>query len=231
MAKENILVVDDEEDILEMIRYNLSKEGYTVAGAQSGEGAVNAMRESSPDLVILDLMLPGMDGLDVCRHIKNNPQTGHIPVIMLTAKGTEADVVAGLEIGADDYVVKPFSMRVLLARIRAALRRKKAPIDDAAPLDFGDLVIYPARHAVYIGAAQVQLTAREFRILMMLARRPGWVFSREQIMDSTHEANVDYSSRAVDVHVMSLRRKLGAFGAHIETLRGVGYRFTDAIEN
>jgi two-component system alkaline phosphatase synthesis response regulator PhoP len=230
MSKANILIVDDEEDILEMIEYNLAKEGYTVSRALSGEKAISKIREQSPDLVILDLMLPGMDGLDVCRQIKNSPQTAHLPVIMLTAKGTEADVVTGLEIGADDYVIKPFSMRVLLARIRAGLRRKKVSSDESSPMDFGDLVIYPARHAVFVGVNEVQLTAREFRILMMLARRPGWVFSREQIMEATQDSNVDYSSRAVDVHVMSLRRKLGPQGSHIETLRGVGYRFSDAIE-
>ncbi len=230
MSKANVLIVDDEEDILEMIEYNLAKEGYGVTRAQTGEKALRKIQEELPDLVILDLMLPGMDGLDVCRQIKNDSRTVHVPVLMLTAKGTEADIVAGLELGADDYVIKPFSMRVLLARIRAALRRKKVPTDDSTPLDFGDLVIYPVRHAVFVGVNEVQLTAREFRILMMLARRPGWVFSREQIMDATQDSNVDYSSRAVDVHVMSLRRKLGPRGSHIETLRGVGYRFTDAIE-
>ncbi|HEY3293965.1 MAG TPA: response regulator transcription factor [bacterium] len=230
MSKANILIVDDEEDILEMIEYNLVKEGYGVTRAQTGEKALRKLKDEPPDLVVLDLMLPGIDGLDVCRQIKSHPETAHLPVIMLTAKGTEADIVTGLEIGADDYVIKPFSMRVLLARIRAALRRKKAPGDENTPLDFGDLVIYPARHAVYVGVNDVQLTAREFRILMMLARRPGWVFSREQIMDSTQDSNVDYSSRAVDVHVMSLRRKLGPRGSHIETLRGVGYRFSDAVE-
>ena len=230
MSKANILIVDDEEDILEMIEYNLAKEGYWVSRAQTGEKALRKLKDEPPDLVLLDLMLPGIDGLDVCRQIKSNPESNHIPVIMLTARGTEADVVSGLELGADDYVIKPFSMRVLLARIRATLRRKKAPADETAPLDFGDLVIYPVRHAVFVGVNEIQLTAREFRILMMLARRPGWVFSREQIMDSTQDASVDYSSRAVDVHVMSLRKKLGPQGSHIETLRGVGYRFSDAIE-
>jgi two-component system alkaline phosphatase synthesis response regulator PhoP len=230
MGKAKILAVDDEEDILDLIDYNLAKEGYQVTRAESGEKALRKLLEEQPDLVILDLMLPGIDGLDVCRQIKSNPVSTHVPIIMLTAKGTEADVVTGLELGADDYMIKPFSMRVLLARVRAALRRKKMPADDSAPLDFGDLVIYPARHAVHIGAKEAQLTAREFRILLMLARRPGWVYSREQIMESTQDSNVDYGSRAVDVHVMSLRKKLGECGAHIETLRGVGYRFKDTLD-
>jgi len=230
MGKAKILVVDDEEDILDLVDYNLTKEGYQVARADTGEKALRKLQDDQPDLVILDLMLPGIDGLDVCRQIRTNPVTMQVPIIMLTAKGTEADIVSGLELGADDYMIKPFSMRVVLARVRAALRRKKMPADESAPLDFGNLVIYPARHAVHIGARETQLTAREFRILLMLARRPGWVYSREQIMENTQDSAVDYSSRSVDVHVMSLRKKLGDCGAHIETLRGVGYRFKDTID-
>jgi two-component system, OmpR family, alkaline phosphatase synthesis response regulator PhoP len=231
MSKAKILAVDDEEDILDLIDYNLAKEGYQITRAQTGEQALRKMRDEPPDLVILDLMLPGIDGLDVCRQIKSDSRSSHVPVIILTAKGTEADVVSGLELGADDYVIKPFSMRVLLARVRAALRRKKMPSDESAPLDFGDLVIYPARHAITVGASDVQLTAREFRILLQLARRPGWVYSREQIMDATQDSSAEYTGRAVDVHVMSLRKKLGRCGSHIETLRGVGYRFKDSIDD
>jgi two-component system, OmpR family, alkaline phosphatase synthesis response regulator PhoP len=227
VSKARILVVDDEEDILEVVRFNLAKEGYAVTCASSGEEALKEIRAHTPDVVVLDLMLPGLDGMDVCRKVKAAPETAHVPVIMLTAKTEEADMVAGLEIGADDYVTKPFSPRVLLARVKAVLRRRDSADEEPTVLDFGDLSIHPILHLVKVQGETVELTATEFRLLLTLARRPGWVFSREQIVDSTQGTNAVVTSRSVDVHVVSLRKKLGACGEWIETVRGVGYRFRD----
>ena len=227
MAKGTILAVDDEEDILELVRYNLVKEGYQVICAETGEQALKEARSQRPDVIVLDLMLPGLDGLDVCRTLKSSAQTAQIPVIMLTAKGEEADMVTGLELGADDYVVKPFSPRVLAARVKAVLRRKHMPETQDEVLDFGSLSIHPEQHVVRVENKPVELTATEFRLLLTLARRPGWVFSRDQIVDSTQGANSVVTSRSVDVHIVSLRRKLGSMGACIETIRGVGYRFRE----
>jgi len=228
MAKEHILVVDDEADILELVEYNLSKDGYKVSRAETGEAALAKARAAMPDLVILDLMLPGLDGLEVCRRLKADPKTQHVPVVMLTAKGEEADIVAGLELGADDYITKPFRPRVLVARVRAVLRRKaKEALDDQAPLKVGDLEIQPGRHEVLVKGKPVDLTRTEFRILHLLARRPGWVFTRYQIVDGTQGDDAAVTDRSVDVHIVSLRRKLGPRGSAIETVRGVGYRFKD----
>lgn len=227
MAKANVLVVDDEEDILSLVRYNLEREGFSVITARSGEQAVTLARSKTPDLVVLDLMLPGLDGLEVCRTLKRDPQTKPIPVIMLTAKGAEADIVAGLEIGADDYLTKPFSPRVLVARVAAVLRRAGTePGDDKALLQFGDLAIDPNRHEVLVGGEAVELTATEFRLLHYLAKRPGWVFTRDQILHAVQTSDWPVTDRTVDVHVVALRKKLGACAAYIETVRGVGYRFT-----
>jgi two-component system phosphate regulon response regulator PhoB len=226
MSKGTVLVVDDEEDILEIVRYNLSKEGYRVICAESGEQALQKVRTDSPDIVILDLMLPGVDGLDVCRQIKSGAGTAPIPVIMLTARTQEADMVVGFELGADDYITKPFSPRVLSARVKAVLRRSRAQESDAVQ-HFGDLVIHAEQHEVKVQGKTADLTAMEFRILMTLVRRPGWVFSRAQIMDTTQGDNTVVTDRSVDVHIVSLRRKLGSCGECIETIRGVGYRFRD----
>jgi len=230
MAKGSILAVDDEEDILELVRYTLTKEGYDVTGAESGEQALKSVRTHRPDAIVLDLMLPGLDGLDLCRTLKGSPQTAQIPIIMLTAKGEEADMVTGLEMGADDYIVKPFSPRVLAARIKAVLRRKRMPENPEEPLKFGDLVIHPEQHQIRVNNKTVELTATEFRILLTLVRRPGWVFSRDQIVDSAQGSNAVVTSRSVDVHIVSLRRKLGNIGPCIETIRGVGYRFREPDE-
>lgn len=228
MAHESILVVEDEDDIRELLRYNLAREGYRVAAAASGEEALKAARESLPDLVLLDLMLPGLDGLEVCRALKQNPQTRKLPIVMLTAKGEEADIVAGLELGADDYVTKPFSLRVLLARLRAVLRRSRAapPLETEAVAVHG-MTIHPGRHEVLIQGRQVDLTATEFRLLHLLARRPGWVFTRGQIVSRLHGANHAVTERAVDVQVVSLRKKLGDWGKYVETVRGIGYRLKE----
>jgi two-component system alkaline phosphatase synthesis response regulator PhoP len=228
MAKEHILVVEDEEDILELLRYNLAKEGFRVTGALSGEEAVRAARSTPPDLIVLDLMLPGMDGLTVCRELKMDAKTRDVPIVMLTAKGEEVDIVAGLELGADDYVTKPFSPRVLLARIRAVLRRRRVeatPVSDSLVLH--DLAIHPGRHEVLVQGRPMDLTATEFRLLHFLARRPGWVFTRAQIVQGVQGEDYSVSDRAVDVQIVGLRKKLGPAGKYIETVRGVGYRLKE----
>jgi two-component system phosphate regulon response regulator PhoB len=228
MASEHILAVDDEEDILELIRFNLKREGYKVSCAATGEEALRQVRTDKPDLVLLDLMLPGLDGLEVCKRLKREPRTEDIPIIMVTAKGEESDVVAGLELGADDYVTKPFSPKVLVARVRAVLRRHNAePVEENAGIRIHDIVINPGRHEVLAAGKNVSLTFTEFRILHFLARRPGWVFTRMQIVDAARGEDVAVTDRSVDVHIVSLRRKLGDAGEYIETVRGVGYRFKE----
>lgn len=223
-----ILVVEDERDIVELLRYNLAKNGYQVMVAGKGEEALRLVRQTPPDLVLLDLMLPGMDGLDVCRALKGDPQTAGIPVIMVTAKGEEPDVVAGLELGAHDYVCKPFSPRVLIARIRACLRRvRQAPEAADDVVQYRDLVIDPVRHQVRLGEQSIDLTATEFVLLQFLARRPGWVFTRTQIIDAVRGSAYAVTERAVDVQVVGLRRKLGHYGEYLETVRGVGYRMRE----
>ncbi len=232
MARETVLVVDDEEDILELVKYNLDKEGYSVVCVATGEDALAATRMKMPDALVLDLMLPGVDGLEVCRRLKADPTTRQIPILMLTAKGSEADIVAGLELGAADYVTKPFSPRVLTARVKAVLRRDAEAAEADAAVHVGSVVIHPGRHQVLVGDVPVQLTATEFRILHFLARRPGWVFTRQQIVDAAqgddvYVADRYVTDRSVDVHIVSLRRKLGEAGTLIETVRGVGYRMQD----
>jgi len=226
MAKERILVVEDDEDILQLLKYNLAKEGYKVTGAASGEEALKVLKSNVPDLVLLDLMLPGIDGLEVCRLLKREAKTSQVPIIMLTAKGEEADIVTGLELGADDYITKPFSPRVLLARVRTVLRRRQAePPAAGATIKIHELVIHPGRHEVLVADHPLDLTATEFRLLHMLAGRPGWVFTRDQIVKGVHGDDYPASDRSVDVQVVSLRKKLGPCGKYLETVRGVGYRF------
>jgi two-component system phosphate regulon response regulator PhoB len=228
MNRETILIVDDEEDILELLKYNLSREGYKVISATTGEEGLKLARTKGPDLVILDLMLPGVDGLEVCRELKGDKSTVNIPIIMLTAKSEEADMVTGLEMGADDYIPKPFSPRVVLARMKSIFRRKVKKVeDDSAPIKIHELSINPGRHEVLAGEQSVDLTFTEFRILYTLARRPGWVFSRYQIVDAVRGDDYPVTDRSVDVQIVSLRKKLGGCGQYIETVRGVGYRFKD----
>ena len=228
MPRVRILVVDDEPDILELIRYNLTRNNYDMTGVASGEEAFASVRTSPPDLVVLDLMLPGIDGLEVCRRLKSDARTAGIPVIILSAKGEEADVVTGLELGADDYLTKPFSPRVLLARIKAVLRRQQSETEAGdAVITHRDLQIHPGRHEVQAAGALVQLTLTEFRILHLLARRPGWVFTRNQILEAAQGDDSSVTTRAVDVHIVALRRKLGPGGDLIETIRGVGYRLQE----
>jgi len=234
MLKQSVLVVEDEEDIRELVSYNLLKEGYQVAGVASGENALAAVAAKPPDLVLLDLMLPGLDGLTVCRKLKGDPQTESIPIVMLTAKGEESDIVAGLNMGADDYITKPFSPKVLLARLQAVLRRAETEQEDnleseedSETVEIRDLKIHTGRHEVFVQGKLVDLTATEFKLLYFLAKRPGWVFTRQQILDGVHGDNYAITDRAVDVQVVGLRKKLGEAGASIETVRGVGYRFKE----
>lgn len=228
MTKEKILVVDDEEDILELLKFNLLREGYQVCGALTGEEALRLAQSEGPDLIVLDLMLPGIDGLEVARKLKDDPKTKQISIIMLTAKGEEADIVTGLELGADDYITKPFSPRIFIARVKSVLRRKATePPDKASVIHMHDLVIHPGRHEVLINGEPVQLTFTEFGILNYLARRPGWVFTRSQIVDEVRGDDYYVTDRSVDVQIVGLRKKLGPAGKYIETVRGIGYRFKD----
>jgi two-component system alkaline phosphatase synthesis response regulator PhoP len=226
-VSERILVIEDEERIAQFLERGLIFEGYRVDVAYDGPAGLSLARENPPDLVILDLMLPGMDGLEVCRRIKADPQTRQIPVVMLTAKGEEADIVAGLELGAEDYITKPFSGRVLAARVRRILRKKTEEPEPGAVVKVHELTIDPARHEVRVENEPVELTLTEFNILHTLARRPGLVFTRYQIVDAIHGDNYLVTDRAIDVQIVSLRKKLGPCAKYIETVRGVGYRFVD----
>ena len=228
MAHESILAVEDDRDILELLRYNLSKDGYQVTAVTTGEEGLQSTRSTMPDLILLDLMLPGLDGLEVCRRLKLDVKTRSVPIIMLTAKGEETDIVSGLELGADDYITKPFSTRVLLARIRSVLRRRtSAPSDEDGLLKIHDLVIDPGRHEVILRGRTLDLTAAEFRLLHLLARRPGWVLTRANIVEGVHGHDYPVTDRAVDVKIVALRKKLGPAASYIETVWGVGYRFKD----
>jgi two-component system phosphate regulon response regulator PhoB len=230
MAKDRILVVDDEEDILELVRFHLAREGYQLTLAATGEEALKKAKRETFDLVVLDLMLPGLDGLEVAKALKADARTKSVPIMMLTAKGEDADVVSGLEIGADDYITKPFSPRVLTARVKALLRRRsKATPDDTQVITIYELEIHPGRRTVLAGGKTLELTYTEFQLLSVLARRPGWVFTRSQIVDSVRGSDYPVTDRSVDVQVVGLRKKLGAYGDYIETVRGVGYRFKEKL--
>jgi two-component system alkaline phosphatase synthesis response regulator PhoP len=231
MSKENILVIEDEKDIRELITYNLSKEGYNARGAADGTKALLAIGAHIPDLIVLDLMLPGIDGLDLCRQLKANENTAQIPIIMVTAKGEEEDIIKGLEMGADDYITKPFSPKILAARVKAVLRRKhqeKLEVEiKEKPIQAHNLLIDPAKHKVLIEDREVELTLTEFRILYFLASRPGWVCTRYQIVEATRGKDYFVTDRSVDVLIFGLRNKMGAYGGYIETVRGIGYRFKE----
>jgi phosphate regulon transcriptional regulator PhoB len=220
-----VLIVEDEPDIRSLLAFHLEREGYLLTVARNGEEAIRAAHASPPDLVLLDLMLPEMDGLEVCRRLRRDPATQAVPIVMLTARGDEVDRVLGLELGADDYVVKPFSPRELVARIRAVLRRTR-PAPDTAPITVGRLSIDPAAHTVAVDGAPVTLTRREFDLLRALMEAKGRVLSREFLLDHVwgYTAAEDIESRTVDVHVRRLRQKLGAEGPRIGTVTGVGYR-------
>jgi two-component system phosphate regulon response regulator PhoB len=231
MAKASILVIEDDPDIRELLSFSLAKEGWAAIMASDGEEGLAALPSANPDCVVLDIMLPGIDGLEVLRVLKSDPARKRLPVIMTTAKGEEADIVTGLELGAEDYVVKPYSPKVLVARIRAALRRsadlRRQPLRAETSLARGSICLDSARHEVRVDEAKVDLSATEFAILEFLLRSPGWVFSRSQIIDAVKGRDYPVTDRAVDVQILSLRRKLGDYGDEIETVRGVGYRMRD----
>ncbi len=225
MPAEEILIIEDDADILELVRYNLAKAGYHVVCATDGAEGLRACRKKHPDALLLDIMLPSIDGLDICRSLKQDPETKDIPIIMISARGEETDVVVGLELGADDYLVKPFSPRVLLARLKAVLRRnqREEPGLDAV-VRVHTFRIDPRRHEVTVNDSAVPLTPTEFALLQLLARRPGWVFTRQQIVDGVRGQDYAVTDRAVDVQVVGLRKKLGDSAKYIETVRGIGYR-------
>ncbi len=228
-SRGHVLVVEDEHDLQDLLRYNLEREGFRVTVAGRGEEALQLAATEAPDLVLLDLMLPGIDGLEVCRTLRNDGSTSTMPIVMLTAKGEEADIVTGLELGADDYITKPFSPRVLVARLKAVMRRRgETPSrSEDASIRVGELVVDPQRHEVRVSGEPISLTLTEFRIVQTLARRRGRVFTRNQIVEAVQGDRVAVTDRSVDVHVVSLRRKLGSAGRYIQTVRGVGYRLEE----
>lgn len=236
VAEPSVVIVEDEPDIAELIRFHVEREGYDAAVIHSGRVALDRIQREAPDLVVLDLMLPDLDGLDICRRLKWEKETRRIPILIVSAKGEESDIVAGLELGADDYVTKPFSPKVLLARMRNILRRtaeqpEVAPGDAAAhqlSLADGGVVIDLDRHEVRVEGEPVEFTRTEFGILHYLAARPGFVRTRDQIIASVHGENAVLTSRTVDVHLTAVRRKLGEYGGIIRTVRGVGYRLDDS---
>jgi two-component system phosphate regulon response regulator PhoB len=228
MADELILIVEDDTDIQELLEYNLSRTGYRVECAETGEDGLIAARQHEPDLVVLDLMLPGLSGIEVCRRLKTDPSTAELPIIILTAKGEEEDIVVGFEAGADDYVTKPFSPRVFMARVEAVLRRRRgSSAEDDGVLRVFDITVHPGRHEARVAEQIIPLTHSEFGILQFLASRPGWVFTRNQIVRAVHGDDYPVTGRSVDVQIVALRKKLGAAGKHIETVRGVGYKLGD----
>ena len=230
MARETILVVEDDENIQQLVGYNLAKAGFHVLYADNGEQALNVIKREKPELIVLDLMLPGINGFDICKMVRKDPKTKSLPIVMLTAKSEEDDMTAGLDLGADDYITKPFSPKVLISRIKAALRRKEGLNDEGGtnkkntPIAIHGITIDPNRYEVMVDGETVPLTVTEFSILELLARRPGWVFNRQQIIDGVRGYDYVITPRAVDVQVFGLRKKLGEAGKHIETVRGIGYR-------
>jgi two-component system alkaline phosphatase synthesis response regulator PhoP len=227
MAEQSVFIIEDDKSILEVLRFNLAKERYQVDYSEDGELGLLKIASKPTDLILLDLMLPGMDGLEVCRRLKADVKTNDCSIIMLTAKGEETDIVSGLELGADDYITKPFSTHVLLARIRAVLRRKNTHIDEAGVIKIHEMLIHPGKRQVFIDGAEVELTRTEFDLLHFLAKRKGWVFTRNQMIDAVQGEDYPVTDRSVDVQIVGLRKKLGTTGDYIETIRGVGYKFRD----
>ncbi len=230
MANKTILVVDDEADILQLIQYNLEKEGYKTLTTASGEEALREARRHLPNLIILDLMLPGLDGIEVCKQLRSTEDTKYIPILMVTAKSEESDIITGLEVGADDYITKPFSPKVLIARVRAILRRsRRNPIDEGREpyIKIHDIQIDTSKHEVVVAGQPMSLSVTEFAILEFLARNPGWVFSRNQIIGAVKGEDYPVTERSVDVQILGLRKKLGEQGRMIETVRGIGYRMKE----
>ncbi|MCX7784607.1 MAG: response regulator transcription factor [candidate division WOR-3 bacterium] len=220
-----IAVVDDEEDIVDLITHHLEKEKFKVEPFYDGEALLEYVKKTKPNLIILDLMLPGIDGLEVCKFLKKEESTSSIPIIMLTAKSTEADKVLGLELGADDYITKPFSLRELVARVKSVLRRFESKQLQAKIVEIDDLMIDLSKYLVTINKKKINLTTTEFKLLSALISRPGWVFSRQQLLDEIWEYDRVVLDRTIDVHIRNLRKKLGKYGKYIKSMRGVGYKF------
>lgn len=229
MAKEKILVVDDEKDIIEVIKYNLEREGFRVIPAYNGEDALRLAKREPPDLLILDLMLPGMDGLEVCRILKKERKTAHIPIIMLTAKTEEPDIVVGLELGADDYITKPFNVRELVARIKAVLRRVSQPENLKEKFVVGNLVVNLSNYRVTWKGNPLDLTPTEFNLVLFLVQRQGQVLTRQQILDGVFGDESFVTERTVDVHIRRLRKKLKEASSYIVTRRGIGYMLQPCV--
>jgi two-component system phosphate regulon response regulator PhoB len=228
MSGEHILIVEDEEDIISLVEYNLLKCNFQVSSVTNGEEAIAFVRKTPPALILLDLMLPGLSGYDVCKSLRQDERTRLIPIIMLTAKSEETDMVQGLEMGADDYIPKPFSPKILMARVSAVLRRTvPASHPEHATFKINEMEIHPGKHQVFIKGDPVNLTYTEFQILHFLSQRPGWVFTRSQIIDAVRGEDYPVTDRSVDVQIVSLRKKMGDYGDLIETVRSVGYRFKD----
>ncbi len=226
MTRAKILIIEDDRDIVEMLEYNLQEQGYDTISAFNGKDGIVLAQKEQPDLIILDIMLPITDGFEVCRTIKSNQMTTNIPIIILSAKSQETDKVVGLELGADDYVTKPFSPRELLARIKAMLRRGREP-QPSGVIKRGDIIIDSTRHKVAIRGKEILLTFTEFKLLELMARRPGIVLSRDRILNAVSGDDAVVCDRTVDAHIKSLRQKLGKAKDYIETVRGVGYRFKE----
>ena len=224
--KKNILVIEDEPDILEVIKFNLVKESYIVKNSNDGERGLALARDKKFDLILLDLMLPGIHGLDVCRVLKTDNRTSAVPIIIISALGQESDIVKGLETGADDYITKPFSSNILVARVNAVIRRNSnGPVVKEDSVSIEGIKISPKTRSVIIDNRSIELTFTEFQILFLLASHPGWVFTRYQIIDRIRGENYPVTDRSVDFQIVGLRKKIGIKGKLIETIRGVGYRF------
>lgn len=227
MNPSKVVIVEDEEDIAELIRFNLNLEAYQTQVFSDGLQALNSIMQDKPDLVLLDIMLPSMSGLEICRRLRDQYTAQELPIIMISAKGAEADIVKGLEMGADDYISKPFSTKILAARVKAGLRRHQTEKSDLPELQIHDLVMHTGRHEVKVDGQMIKLTNSEFQILYFLAQRPGWVFTRSQIVDAIRGENYAVTERSIDFQMVGLRKKMMHAGAYIETVRGVGYRFKE----
>jgi two-component system alkaline phosphatase synthesis response regulator PhoP len=227
-VQKKVLIVEDESDLVKLLKYNLEKEGFKVSYATDGTVALAEVRRDLPDLVILDLMLPGLDGLEVCRQLRRNDRFARTPILILSARSEEADRIVGLELGADDYVTKPFSTRELIARVRALLRRNEPAVPQRFKVQRGDIVIDPTAHSVTVSGRGVELSALEFRLLHYMASHPGMVFSRDQLLDSVWGNDRTVTPRSVDVYIRRIREKIESkpqLPAYVQTIHGVGYRF------
>ena len=227
MSKEKILIVDDEQDLVKLTRYNLEKEGYKVISAYNGEDALFLARREKPELIILDIMLPGIDGLEVCKKLKADPELANIAILMLTAKGEEIDITLGLKLGADDYITKPFSLKELIARVQAILRRVRTSATPKDYIEIDRLRIDTYKHEVTINGETIPLTLTEFKILQQLASKPGRVFTRDQLLDAVSGPETFVIDRTIDVHIVALRKKLKKYADRLITVRGIGYKFRE----